>query len=277
MSRMDASKSILKVQGVEANYLAKYAEADTSLDMLSKYVVVPRIKLIQGMTAENLKTAFGEGSAIVRPGDAMVVARDQPFQFVPLSFHSEACKWADRKDKEQSAILERTTDQSSPLFAKASNPATRFEPYEEDAKKPADKQRKYRYVEHLCFTGIIYGDNPLTGQQVALTFARGEYGQGRNWITAMKLRKLVVDGERRPMPLWSQVWTLVPKLREKGDKKWWGFDFSPSEPGAILEEEVPNFFEQHKDVLKNLAANRILVAHEDEDDPAPGDDGKAEM
>ena len=64
--------------------LAQYAENDDSLDALREYTVVPRLKLIQGTSAPELKDAFGEGSVVLTPTKDHVVNNKTSFLFVPL-------------------------------------------------------------------------------------------------------------------------------------------------------------------------------------------------
>jgi len=68
-SRTDTA--ITKVN-VNPDYLAKYAEQDNSLDVLKECRTLPRFKIIQATSDGELIKNFGVGTAIIRPGDAMI-------------------------------------------------------------------------------------------------------------------------------------------------------------------------------------------------------------
>jgi hypothetical protein len=252
-----------------SSLLARIAKEDKSLVKLGEYVILPRLKKIQQMTDTALKEQFGEGSVILAPGNAMVVSKAESFQVVPLFFYTEFCKWKDRKDAESNMILERSFDPDSDVARKARSEKGRYEVYAEDVGKPAEKQKKYRYVEHLVFPSVIYGDHPLAKTECILSFEKGEFSNGRNFSTAIKMRKIEVEGRPVACPLWAQVWTLQPALRTRGENKWYGFDFGPGLTPVILEEEQEEFMKRHMEVAELFEQKLLVAAGEDDDtDPA---------
>lgn len=257
---------ITKVQGTNPDYLAQYIEQDTSLDTLKEHRVVPRLKIIQPTSDQALKKSFGEGSAIVRPGDALICKfEDEPdsFEFVPLFFFVEWAKWRDLKDKTGNPIIERTHDAGSSIAQKAKNANLREEMYDGDEKLPEKERRFHRYVEHLRFIGVIHGDHPLTGIPVTISFERGEWGQGKNFISAVMLRRQVVNNKPIQVPLWAQIWTFSPKFRNPdADRKWYGLDFQPSEISLIQEDQAPSFHELHKEFAELFEQQRLTVQDE---------------
>jgi len=283
--RNTPSKDITKVAGTAPNFLAQYVEEDTSLDTMNQFVSVPRLKLIQPMTDPQLKDLFGEGTCIVRPGDAVVCKKDETFLFVPQFFFTEWCLWGDRRDKESPAILGRTFDPTSEIAKKAGNKATRFEIYPgQEAKSDDDKWVK-RYVQHFCFPGVIYGQHPLVGQAIVLSFERGEIGQGFNFINSIKMRRAEVEitpGESRSVkvPLWAQVWALTVKRRVNDQGNWYGFDFGPPEdaPNTITAEESDAFKAAHLELSRLHEDRRLVVDHGGQDEAVatdpPVDSGK---
>jgi len=277
-----AKKGIVKVAG-SANWLASVAQEDSSLAGLQAHVIVPRMKLIQQMTDEVLKKQFGEGTCIVRPGDTVLAPPGETFFFVPLFFFVEYCKWADRKDTSNPMIIARSFDPSSDIAKRSQNSELRFEIYAEDLKVKPEKQRRYRYVEHYNFVGVVFGEHDLAGTEVTLSFSRGEHGQGKNFITACTMRRQEVETEsgstaRVPVPLWAQVWALSPSLRERNDQKWYGLDFLPGEPAIIPEELVEKHQTRHLELKEAYDQRRLVVDGDDrpeEDDSSSVDsDGK---
>jgi hypothetical protein len=280
MGRTDKT-AIKKVEGVDPSFLAQYAEDDKSLDGMGEYRVLSALRIIQNTSKKELKKAFGEGSVIIRPGDALVWAEnDDPFLFVPQFFFVEFCKWSDLDDKESRNVLERTYNPTSDLAKRSRDPERRFEPYDGHEDRPDQDQWKYRYVEHLRFPGLIYGDHPLAGTPTTLSFERGEFGQGKNFISAIKLRKqrVEIDGEERniPVPLWSQVWSLKVGHREIGSKQWFGFDFVPADIPLIGETEHQDMYKAYLELREDHEQKRLLVDDEDltDDDAETAEQGQ---
>ncbi len=260
---------IVKVDGVDPAWLAQYVDEDESMVGMDEYRILPRIKIVQSMTNNELKKKFGEGSLIVRPGDALVWKDgDDPVKFVPLFFCVEFAKWADLRDNTSLAIVERSYDPTSDVAKCAKSNDDRYEEYPDQGKKKEADRLKFRYVEHLRFLGIIYGNHELSGQYASLSFERGEFKQGKNFISAIKMRKIKVtmpDGTERsvPAPLWAQVWELAGKFRDQGDKKWYGIDFAPAEPPLIEMGEFDTFKAYHDELKELFEKQRLLVDDED--------------
>ena len=251
------------------DYLADFSQDDHSMDGMEEYRVVPRLKIIQSTTDQELKKKYGEGSVIVRPGDTCVFQDgDEPFQFVPQFFLVEFAKWRDMKDTEPMPIMERTRDISNIIARKARNAEERFEIYEGLEDKPPAQQMKYRYVEHLRFLGIIYGNHSLAGTPCSLSFERGEFFQGKNFISAVKLRKqkIIHDDETIKIvnvPLFLQIWEFKVGYRDRGDRKWFGFDFDCPEVSVIPPELAGEMRESHDELKELDAKNRLIVAEDD--------------
>lgn len=255
-------QEITKIKG-DPNWLSHYVEKDTSLAGMDEYRVLPRMKVIQSMSDQVLKKQFGEGSIIVRPGDVRLWKDgDEPFLFVPLFFCVEFAKWADLKDKTSGMIVERSYDPTSEIAKKSRNRDQRFEPY--DPAQTGKDAYNYRYVEHLRFYGLIYGEHPLKGQYVALSFERGEFNAGRNFISAVKMRKVRITAEDGtatmvPVPLWSQVWGLRGAFRDRGDKKWYGIDFVIPDESIIDPALSEEFLNAHTEMKELFNKQRLIV------------------
>lgn len=262
-------RSIQKVSGVDPSYLAHYVEDDHSLEGMEEYRILPRLKIIQSMTDSGLKEAFGEGSVIIRPGDTLVWDKDMPpFSLVPQFFWVEFCKWADRRDVESNPVVEKTQDPTSIVAKKARDPEAREEPYEGEGNKK--KPKCYRYVEHLNFACVVYGDHPLSGTPVTISFNRGEFGQGRNFISAVRMRRTTIETEEGnqsiQVPLWAQVWDFSVGFRDRGEKKWYGFDFTPADPPLVSPEDAAEMREAHEALRELNEKQKLGVDYVDEDE-----------
>jgi hypothetical protein len=270
-------KEIEKVAGTQqgSSALARLAHEDKSLSGMEKYVFISRLKLIQGTTEGALKDRFGEGSLIIRPGDGLVARKNDIVRMIPIHFHTEYCKWADRRDKESKMIVERSYSPMSEIAKRAQDANKRFELYPDQEKKKEKDQWKYRYVEHLNFVFTIFGEHDFKGQEVAFSFSRGEFTQGRKYISALKLRRSEVDGQRIQTPLWAQVWDFMPKYREVQENKWYGLDFAPADNPTLPEEFCEAFYARHVE-LSRAHEERRLQLGEDEGDSVE-DPSAAEM
>jgi len=280
MARKKQDRNETSVTRVNPSFLAEYADEDHSMDAMMEHRVIPRLKIIQGQSHPDLKKQFGEGSIVVRPGDAMVREEsdeDPGFLFVPQVFFTEFCKWADRRDTDSPAIVARSFLKSDEVAIKAMDPETRFEEYPDQESKKAEDRWKYRYVEHFCFGGVIYGDHDLAGTECVLEFSRGEHGTGRNFISAITMRKGENEetGQKFKIPLWAQVWELKSVQRQRNGNNWWGFEFAPA--GEIQEQDVPVFQEAHKELKEAHDKNILVVDFQKEPDEGGVSDDEAEM
>lgn len=249
----------------DVNWLQSYVDRDESTQGMDEYRILPRLKVIQGMTDQVLKEKFGEGTVIIRPGDTQVWAKNQqPFQLVTLFFYTEFAKWADLRDRDNPACLERSYDPNGALAARCRSSDKWFEEYPDQASKKIEADRwKYRYVEHLRFVTMVYGDHPLVGTFVMLSFERGEFFQGRNFISAIRMRKTNVGGKLVQVPLWSQVWQFKPTFRDRGAKKWYGLDFEPAGEPLILPEHAKEMSDHFKG-FKELHDKQKLVVDDEQ-------------
>ncbi len=251
-------RDMVKVEGVP-NYLEEYIEEDDSLDAMKGYRVLQRLKVIQNTSRSDLTDRFNFGDIILSPGNILVAevnAKEKltkfPFPFVPVFFFAEFCKWSDIDDTEGQTIFDRSFDPASDVARRSRDPKLRFEKYN-DGKYVA------RYVEHLNFAGFIYQGHELHGEACVQSFSRGEFTRGRNFISAVAMRKI---------PLWSQVWNFTVGFREPStSKKWWGFDHLPREENNVIEEEEVKFFKgQHEEMKDLYEKQRLVVDHSDSGD-----------
>lgn len=253
---------------VTPNFLANVD--DDSLDFMKDKFTIPTLKIIQSTVDKNIKKKFGEGSAIVRPGDQIIwkyddEESDEPFQFVPLFIFIEYCKWSAFGDTSKPMIMVRTTDKHSDIAKKALNPDTREELYEGHKDKPEKEQQHYSYVEHYRVLGVIYGDHMFNGIPLTLSFERGENWNGVNFVAACQMRRQLVtdkDGEEShvKVPLWAQVWNISVSARSRGAYNWYGLDFAPGDPSEIQEKDAQEMQDQYKKYKKHHEEGTLEVA-----------------
>lgn len=288
---MPSKRTETAIKKVEPNFLVQHQE-DVGMAGMEEYRILARAKIIQGMTKQELKEKFGEGTAIIRPGDVVMCkptksgeqqTPEHSFLFVPLFFFAEYAKWGDLRDTDGPMIVERSFDPTSRLKELADDPDQRFELYpgEEGREKP----KQYRYVHHLRFAGVIYGDHPASGAPVVVSFERGEYFNGTNFISAVRMRKrkVQVDGEDVLMkvPLWAQVWKFSTSHRpRKEGGGWFGFNFSaPDEDesdSVIQNSESEEMAKMHQEFVELHEKNRLRVKDDDRGDDEATDPAEAD-
>jgi hypothetical protein len=278
MGKKRTDSSITKVDGVDPEFLGKYVEDDHSLDSLKEHRTVPRMKIIQSTTDKDLKKQFGEGSAILRPGDVLICKHEDEdetlnmFRVVPIFFFVEFAKWADIKAKTGPMVEERSFDPTSILATNARDVKKRYEIYPGQEGLEEKEQCRYRFVEHLRFISLIYGDHPLVGTPVTLSFERGEFTQGKNFISAISLRRQAIGGKSAPVPLWAQVWDISTIFHDPSkDRRWYGFQFEPADPSIIQPEEAEGMRALHLEMKELFEKQRLTVQDEVQDEPTVAD------
>lgn len=265
--KTDRNEEPTEVARIEAPAgLAALAANDSSTETLAKYRILPRLTIVQGSSAVELKEKFGEGATILQPGQLPVMSKEESMRFHPLFFFAEYCLWSDIRDKSSARIVNRTFDPGSDLARRCRAKELRTEKYDGG---PADKPFMRRYVEHLCFPGLLYkGDSQLNMEAVVLGFSRGEYLNGQNFSGAILRRRLRPD-DVKPAPLWMQVWELKTGRRNRNDYNWWGFNYSvpsTSELAWVSVEAAPAMRALHEELKDQHAKKLIIVERESPDD-----------
>lgn len=253
--RNETTTAITRVEPPKA--LMELAREDQSLIELREYRSVPRVKAVQAMS-KGLRETHNEGDLVLVPSNVCVAKREsQGFLFVPLFFFPEFMTWKDIRDTSPDVpmIMGRSFDRQGEIAKKAIDPKLRTEEY---------GKFKMRHVEHLTFIGVIYGEHELTGTPISLSFSRGEYRAGRDFINRIMLRKM--DGVN--IPLWGQVWRVQPVHRKTAQYDWEGFDCVGTEPAFIKDDEVPVFRALNEEFKKLFSESRIRVEREGEEEEA---------
>jgi hypothetical protein len=101
---------------------------------------------------------------------------------------------------------------------------------------------------------------------MVVSLSKGEHSTGTNWIQAIRLRRVSVDGNSIPVPLWAQVWELRPEYRERGDRQWWGVGFENPETPIISPDEAEAYETQHNELVELHASRRLTTELEEEEE-----------
>ena len=253
-----------------------FMEPDSGMGVedLGKYVVPPRLKIVQSNSNETFLSRFDKGDAIIVPQMFLIAAVNkneqgkpadtgQPFHFVPLFFFPEWCCWNPIETRGTlPSVRYRTTDPNDPAVSKCRDPKLWKEEIDGFA---------CRWVEHLNFISVIIGDHELAGTPVIISFARAEHRAGSNFAALIKMRKAPMFG--------CQFEARVTFRPDNNKGQWYGLDISnPSQDSGItpfLTDEVAYdaFKKLHLEMKEAHGAAKIKVDYEEE---PPTDDGDGE-
>ncbi len=236
------------------DWLAAYTAEDTSHDDFAEHLILPRLQVVQGLSAEESKELVGEGGCVILPGNTAVCERGGGFQFVPLYFWSDFKTWSDRQDANSPGLLGQSLSRTSEIARKAKDPDLREEDY--------GGGFVMSHQEHLNFAGIIYGDHPLAMSPCVISYTKGEHRKGEALVSSISLRRM--DGKR--IPYYLQVWEMRTALRERGGNKWWGLDaYSPAEgPLVVAEADARGCHEEYTRLKAQHDRDKLQTNYSDE-------------
>lgn len=244
------------------------------LDLLKKYIVPPRLKIVQKQAGEPFSTNFNTGDCVLVPQLTLispVVMNDKgkpspngtPFHIVPIFFYPEWCLWNPIEMKgTQHAIRARSQDPRSDLALKAQRQDTWFEQF---AENPPGKPS--RYVEHLNFIVTLVGDHPLEGTPFVISFAKGEHRSGSNFAAIIQMRKA---------PMWGCQFAAKTTHRPNNPKgDWYGLDITNPDPESGVtpfltsKELYDQFTALHNNFKESHAKGIIQTDYEEPADEVP--------
>ncbi|KKN77767.1 hypothetical protein LCGC14_0357410 [marine sediment metagenome] len=230
------------------------------VDDLAKFIVPPMLKIVQDTSDRDVKNTFNLGDVYASPQKVLISRiimnehdkpgeTGTPFYIAPIFFYAEAICW--RPIGSTPAIVERTTDQTDPLFVKARNPKLWNEVIDGD---------DCRNCEHLNFVCMILGEGVLNDTPVVLSFSRSGYKVGQRFAAIIKMRKA---------PIYSTQFGAQVVTRSNSKNEWYGIDiFNP--PGdSGIDPFVPTkeVFEMYKllhEAYAEAHASSSLVADYEE-------------
>lgn len=243
-------------------------EGEIGTEELKRYVVPPRVKIIQKQVLDpELADLFGTGDVVLVPDKTLVceMKRDDKgkptgvtsgFTFVPLFFFVEYCAWNPMSMRGKAPpIRERSFDPTSELARKATAPALREEPH------PDDPKAMIRNVEHLNFLIAIQGLPPTDAPPI-MTFARGSYMRGSAFCSLIRARNA---------PLFGCVFDAhqIQEHNELGD--WWSLVVTnPSgtaSPWVTDKSQYKTYEALYEEMRKAYSNANIRADYESADEP----------
>lgn len=253
MAKKKKKNEIQKVNPSPIVAPPEFMEEDGALgtETLQEYVVLPRLKVIQRQSSDELLEKFKVGDVIITPVNELLIhgEDEESFLFTPIFFYPEVCVWNPIKLRGQEpAIRERTCDVSSPLFSKAQNASLREEPHPEYPKE------LITYVEHLNFIVWLYDKNEVG----ILSYSRAEHFVGRRLVTMCKMRKA---------PLFGCVFEAMVGERSNDMGAWLGIDATnPIDADPFVQDKTlyENLKKAHEEMKENHRKNLIRTSYDDD-------------
>jgi hypothetical protein len=218
---------------------------------------MPNLKIIQGMSAEELKDQFGEGGVILTPLGIPIAAKGDPFFFVPIFFYPSWEKWSDVNDNDLPMVLDQSLSKSSTLANMARNPKTREQPYEPGSRLMYSYMEVLNFFVYIQTAGAIEAGGP--GHYAIMRLSGGEHYTGRriNSLARSRARQYRAD-------LWNNRFEADVTLRQPGgNRKWYGPN--PRDPGNpalwfVSSEQAAEFEKMNADFQAQYEQGLLVVA-----------------
>lgn len=252
------------------DYMQGIAAEDYGLDLMKEYVRPPMLKIVQSMSPDALKDAFGEGAVIMSPSNICLLQKPStsptPLRLVPLFMWPEAIAWNPRghnlpmfaMDKSNRPM--RTTDVQSDLMRRARSMDKKLTEWQAEG---APVGEMVRLQEHLNFIVMVEGVPELEGIPVLLSFSRMQHKHGRSWINDIVTRR---------MPICSMYWHLNinPTKAKNAKGSWWDWQIKPETLESGLISVVPaEWFAYYAELAKQFKKDwQDGLIQPDYDEPA---------
>lgn len=249
----DRTEMSKDVETLDVSYMEEFVQEDDSLDGLKEYFIPSVLKKLEANSnPKELVEEHGAGSIIITPQNECIWGKgDKPFQFVPILFTPVVRKWLDFDDPEGPSVVDFSFDMASQLAKMARNAGQR------NSEEYGGKGFKYQHVEHLMFTGVIY-DGEHAGTQCMMSFERSGHFKGKAFSSAIRSRKITINGIQQSQPMWSQVWgiELIEKSNSQG--RWHALNFRIVQP-TIIDKQYVKPFKELYDTWKEMQEKRQIT------------------
>lgn len=227
---------------------AYMAGDSTGIEEMERFIVPPRLKIVQKQSSEELLAAFSIGTVILSPQRVLVVEPGTPFTFTPIFAWPEWYSANPIETKGQLPFIrERTLDPTSRLAKKCANPDFWVETVEENGKK-----LEIRNIEALNFLVKIHDVESVGSTDVVMSFSRGEHKTGTSFLGLIKTRRGAMYGLR------FQAVIDPNNTRSNASGAWRGFDITnaPEHP-FVSEEEYPAYKLLHEEYKAKRQSIRV--------------------
>jgi hypothetical protein len=222
-------------------------EEIVGVEQVGEHMTTPRLAIVQAMSEEDRKEAFGEGGVAIMPDGVKVADKGEEFVAIPLVFWPSWEVWSDINDTTAPMIEDSTQDPNSDIARRARTKEAREEMYGDGFKR--------RYVESLNFIMRI-DSGPAAGELATLSFTVGEHYTGSKLCGMLK---------RRPCSIFANRISFTTALRKRNNRSWYGFDFNNPEVDPVVQdkEQYDKLAAMHADLSRLVDSAKIMVNRED--------------
>lgn len=252
------------------------------VDELRKFMVPPRIKIVQKQSGAELLDRFNVGALVVQPSLTLLVDRlmseekkprqlecSASFFFSPLFFFVEYCRVNPIQLRGQEPmIIARTFDPKDPIAIKARNPETRKENH------PRGGDLFIRNVEFLNYIIFVHGHAAFEEEPILMSFSKGENFSGSKFANLISMRKADIYG---------CVFEAHSQFRTRNANDWFGIDVdNPKEDAGFtpfLQDKAQylRYAEMHKFMKAAHADKKLRPEYDHPDEAEIIDEANAEM
>ncbi len=221
------------------------SEAIVGVEQVGEHMTTPRLVIVQAMSEEERKEAFGEGGVAIMPDGVKIADKGEEFVAIPLVFWPSWEIWSDINDATAPMIEDSTQDPNSDIARRARTKDAREEMYGDGFKR--------RFVESLNFI-VLIDSGPAVGEVASLSFNVGEHYTGSKLCGMLK---------RRPCSIFANRIAFKTASRKRNNRSWYGFDFNNPETDPIIQdkEQYDKLASMHADLTRLVS--QVVVTRED--------------
>lgn len=198
----------------------------------SDIVSPPLIKVVQGMSGEELIEELGLGTVYIDPTMEVVAKKDESFVAIPIHYGSQFIRWAPRSSDE--SILDISNDPKGDLAKLCRDPKLRRQPLPSLTGSGED-----RCLEHLNFVLLM---RSASGEEclAAVSFKSAEYKVGKQLASQIFTKQ--------GCPIYGQVFNVGISSRKNAQGTWYGLNFTrPSWTPEAMFDRCKALHQQFKD------------------------------
>lgn len=189
---------------------------------LDKYRIVPRMRIVQQQSKDELREVAGEGGVILRPDNLPVFTQGESVIAVPVFIFTTYEKWRDANDPEEGLVLAVSTDPASDLARRAQDASKWSEAYSDGS------GLHYKYVESI--NAVLHlTTGPAAGRTAILSFNITAFPIGKQLVSMLRSRKVALYANR------VEIGTTK---RTKGRNSWWTPTINNPADGPFVSEEI---------------------------------------
>lgn len=247
------------------DYLAEIDRGE-GLESLKQFVRPARIKIVQAMSASEIKRETPEGCVIVMPNRELLVDQEQSFRFTPVFFFVEYLSLNPlelSKSGGKPMIRDRSFDPRSDVAIKARDMKMRYEPC------PELPEKSIRHCEVMNFIILVHDVPMFEDVPLLLSFSRGSIGKGVNFAGLIQSRKA---------PLYACTFEAGPSFIQNSKGDYWALEVrNPQSDPWVAQLDFPKLQALHRELKAAHDQSAIVADYDDEEASGAPTDGAGQF